>query len=137
MVRATLSELDGALVRSEHEIASRTQTESDLRRSGQELQKAHADLRALHAELENRVQVRTHELSVAKEAALAASRAQSEFLAMMSHELRTPIAGIVGLAELLSHSALDREQRSVLETLTSSTGALQLGRERGQVHKHR
>lgn len=124
MVRATLSELDGALVSSEHEIESRTRTESDLRRSGEELQKAHADLRALNAELENRVQVRTRELSVAKEAALSASRAKSEFLAMMSHELRTPIAGIVGLAELLSHSELDKDQRSVLETLTSSTRTL-------------
>jgi len=35
-------------------------------------------------------------------AALAASRAKSDFLARMSHELRTPLAAIIGYGELLS-----------------------------------
>ena len=47
--------------------------------------------------LEELVEERTAALSIAKEAAEAASRAKSSFLANMSHELRTPMAAIMGM----------------------------------------
>ncbi|HYN60442.1 MAG TPA: ATP-binding protein [Rubrivivax sp.] len=63
--------------------------------------RAEAALRALNAELEQRVQQRTLELVHARDEAQSANRAKSEFLSRMSHELRTPMHAILGFAQLL------------------------------------
>ena len=60
------------------------------------------------------------EASRAREQALEASRVKSEFLANMSHELRTPLNGVLGLAELLSTTQLDDEQRQYVDDLLLS-----------------
>jgi len=53
-----------------------------------------------------------------------ASLTKSRFLANMSHELRTPLNGIVGVADSLRETPLDREQKESVETITSSVTAL-------------
>jgi two-component system CheB/CheR fusion protein len=60
----------------------------------------------------------------AKEAAETATRAKNQFLANMSHEVRTPLTGIVGMTQLLRHTALNEEQTEYLENLDESAQSL-------------
>lgn len=60
----------------------------------------------------------------ARRRAEAASEAKSRFLATISHEIRTPLNGILGIADLLRGTPLDREQIAYVEALKTSGQAL-------------
>ena len=64
------------------------------------------------------------ELTEARDAAQAANRAKSAFLAAMSHEIRTPLNGVVGMIDLLAVQALHPGQLEMIGTIKDSAFAL-------------
>ncbi len=66
------------------------------------------------------LEAKNHELDHALIKAESATRAKAAFLAVMSHEIRTPLNGVIGMAELLLNSSLNREQQECANIIRMS-----------------
>lgn len=60
------------------------------------------------------------DLKIAKEQAEATSLAKSEFVANLSHDVKTPLAGIIGMAELLTYRLKEEKDIEFAQLLLSS-----------------
>ncbi len=66
------------------------------------------------------LEAKNHELDHALIKAESATRSKAAFLAVMSHEIRTPLNGVIGMAELLLNSSLNREQQECANIIRMS-----------------
>ncbi|GMO19282.1 MAG: hypothetical protein Pg6A_06000 [Termitinemataceae bacterium] len=104
----------------------------------QETKQEHGELEQYNKHLEDAVALRTKELqnktNMLEEnkmlledqtsAALAASRAKSDFLAKMSHEIRTPMNTILGMLEFMRTDNMDDIQKNYFVNIKSMANAL-------------
>jgi len=86
-----------------------------------EQEQAEQELAQHHEHLEALVRDRTNELRQARDAAEAANRAKSAFLANTSHEIKTPMNAILGFAQILERdTSLSLVAKNEVETIKKS-----------------
>ena len=115
-------EVAGLRARQEAEERLRLATEGSER-----------ELERYRQHLEELVRSRTLELIEARDAAVAANRAKSDFLAHMTHELRTPLHAILGFAEILAK--MEDQDRDLVGQSTRDWGD-EAGRSRRKLYAH-
>jgi signal transduction histidine kinase/CheY-like chemotaxis protein len=95
------------------QLVYQSQLESDVRSRTRDLRSSNEKL-----------QVAVDEIDRAREEAVHANQTKSEFLAALSHEIRTPMHGVLGMTDLLLHSALNERQQGFAESAHTSANEL-------------
>lgn len=108
----------GTLEQGVNSMASSLQDMHELMQS-----KINAATGELRRTLDN-MERQNEELEQARQRALEASHAKSEFMANMSHEIRTPMHGVIGFTNLLARSPLNEEQQEYVDAIHRSAANL-------------
>jgi signal transduction histidine kinase len=128
---AELSRITDAMSAGDLQVRAQIQREDDLgslarsfNRMVEQVSAREDDLRQLNAHLEQRVNDRTYELSLALERERELGEMKTNFISLVSHEFRTPLGVILSAAEVLQRyfERLSPEKRARhLEMIAKST----------------
>ncbi len=111
-------------VRLRHQKTEQNQQTEDFKERAEKME-IEIYLRA--QEIQERTQqleIANRELKAARDAAEAASKFKSEFVANVSHEVRTPMNGIIGMCNLLLRTSLDERQQDFANTIQKASSDL-------------
>ncbi len=82
------------------------------------------DMRNVRLASRQQILERTREIEMRLERAESMMRSKDQFLANMSHEIRTPMNGVLGMAELLADTSLDKRQRRFVDSMREAANTM-------------
>ncbi len=116
---------DEAAVHGEHRLGNElTQLAGNFNTLSEKVAKYEREMTTLRVSARREIADRTREIEARLRESEAQMRAKDEFLANMSHEIRTPMNGVLGMAELLTGTDLDKRQRRYVDSMRTAADTM-------------
>jgi signal transduction histidine kinase len=101
------------------------QQRNELAQKNEEIRFKNEEIQTLNENLEQKIDIRTHELQMAMDNVLEQNQDLEQFSYIVSHNMRTPVASILGLISILDKSKIrDSDISQIIDYLNTSSQQL-------------